>query len=154
MRAQSELAGCRGQTRRIIMPVDPMSALPSVGRSPRLACLCQAVGSCHTWPVDGSAYVEIERDANRWRDRARAYRVLVDGTEAGKVLWGSTWRLSVPPGGHRVRLAMDWARSPEVEFDVQPGETACFRCGPNAGSWRILYDGTIGRRRYISLTRR
>jgi hypothetical protein len=104
--------------------------------------------------VDGEAYVEIERDANLWRDRLRAYRVLIDGTPAGKVQWGSTWKLAVPPGSHRMRLAMDWARSPEVDFDVQPGETACFRCGPNAASWRILYDGTIGWRRYISIKRR
>jgi hypothetical protein len=35
-----------------------------------------------------------------------------------------------------------------------PGETACFRCGPSAGSWRIFYDMTIGWSRYISLRRR
>jgi hypothetical protein len=101
--------------------------------------------------VDGEAYVEVERDANLWRDRSRAYRIFIDGTEAGKVRHGSTWKLAVPPGRHRRRRAIDWGRSPEVDFDVQPGETACFRCGPNAGSWRIFYDGTIGRGRYISL---
>jgi hypothetical protein len=103
--------------------------------------------------VNGEAYVEVERDANLWRDRVRAYRIFIDGTEAGRVRHGATWKLAVPPGSHRMRLAIDWGRSPEAGFDVQPGETACFRCGPSAGSWRILYDMTIGWGRYISLRR-
>jgi hypothetical protein len=102
--------------------------------------------------VDGKAYVEIDRAANLWRDRARAYRVLIDDTRAGKVQWGSTLLLPVSPGRHRLRLALDFYRSPEADFDVQPGETAYFHCGPNA-AWRILYDATIGWRRYISLRR-
>jgi hypothetical protein len=112
-----------------------------------------AARGCHTWPVNGEAYVEVERDANLWRDRVRAYRILIDGTEAGRVRCGSTWKLAVPPGPHSMRLAIDWCRSREAEFDVQPGETARFRCGVSAGSWRILYDMTIGWGRYISLRR-
>jgi len=33
-----------------------------------------------------------------------------------------------------MRMAIDWCRSPQVDFDAQPGETARFRCGPSAGS--------------------
>ena len=103
--------------------------------------------------MNDEAYVEVERDANLWRDRVRAYRILIDGTEAGRVRRGATWKLAVPPGSHRMRLAIDWGRSREAGFDVRPGETARFRCGPSAGSWRIVYDMTIGWSRYISLTR-
>jgi hypothetical protein len=99
-----------------------------------------------------SAWVRVERDGNRWRDRTRGYRVLLDGAEAGRVQHGSVWQLPVTPGHHRLRLAIDWCRSPAVEFDVQPGETACFRCAPSGNSWRILYDATIGWGRYVSLT--
>ena len=104
--------------------------------------------------MDGEAYVEVKRDANLWRDRIRDYRIFIDGTEAGRVRHGSTWKLAVPPGPHYIRMAIDWGRSREVGFAVQPGETACFRCGPSAGSWRILYDMTIGWNRYISLRHR
>jgi hypothetical protein len=104
--------------------------------------------------VDGEAYVEVERDASSWRDRSRAYRIFIDDTDAGRVRRGSTWKLAVLPGRHRVRMASDWGRSPEVAFDVQPGETACFRCGPGAGPWRMVYDWTVGRGRRISLRRR
>ena len=115
--------------------------------------LRRAPADCHTWPVNGEAYVEIERDANLWRDRVRAYRVYIDGTETGRIRRGSTWKLAIPPGPHHVRLSIDWGRSRQVDFDVQPGETARFRCGPSAGSWRIIYDMTIGWSRYISLRR-
>ncbi len=104
--------------------------------------------------MDGEAYVEVKRDANLWRDRIRAYRIFLDGVEAGRVRRGATYRLAVPPGPHRLRMAIDWCRSREVGFTVQSGETARFRCGPSAGSWRILYDMTIGWSRYVSLSRR
>jgi hypothetical protein len=104
--------------------------------------------------VDGEAYVEVKRDANLWRDRVRAYRIFIDGTEAGRGRHGSMWKLAVPPGPHRIRMAIDWCRSREVGFDVQPGETAYFRCGPSAGVWRIFYDMTIGWNRYVKLRRR
>ena len=103
--------------------------------------------------MDGEAYVEVKRDANLWRDRIRDYRIFIDGTEAGRVGRGSTWKLAVPPGPHRMRLAIAWCRSRDADFDVQPGETARFRCGVSAGSWRVLYDITIGWSRYISLRR-
>jgi hypothetical protein len=100
------------------------------------------------------AFVEVERVANPWRDRARAYRIFIDGTEVGKVSHGSTWKLAVPPGHHRMRLKIDWCRSRDVSFDAQPGEITSFRCGPNAADWRGLYDTTIGWKRYISLALR
>jgi hypothetical protein len=104
--------------------------------------------------MNGEAYVEVERDANLWRDRIRAYRVFIDGTEAGSVRHGSTWKLAISPGPHRMRMSIGWCHSQQVDFDVQLGETTWFRCGPSAGSWRIFYDMTIGWRRYISLRRR
>ena len=106
------------------------------------------------WATDGQAYVEVERVVSHWRDLARAYRIFIDGTEVGKVSYGSTCKLAVSPGPHRLRMKIDWCSSDEISFDAQPGEIASFRCGPNAGSWRILYDATIGWARYISLALR
>ena len=98
------------------------------------------------------AYVEVKRDANLWRDRIRAYRIFLDGTEAGRVRRGATCRLAVPPGPHRLRMAIDWGRSREVGFAVQPGETArASAAAPAPCPWRILYDMTIGWSRYVSL---
>ena len=106
------------------------------------------------WSMNGEPYVEVARVTNLWRDRARTYRIFIDGTEVGMVSRGSTWKLAIPPGPHRMRLKIDWCRSREVSFYAQPGEITTFRCGPNAASWRILYDATIGWNRYISLALR
>lgn len=103
--------------------------------------------------MDGQAVVEVRRRASPWRDRARSYRIFIDRAEAGTVGNGSVREIPVGAGPHEICLRIDWCRSPAVGFDVRAGEVASFRCGPNAGSWRVLYDATLGRKRYIMLER-
>jgi hypothetical protein len=104
--------------------------------------------------MDGNSHVEVEREANPWRDRVRPYRIFLDGTEIGKVSRDSTSKYDISSGQHSIHLKLDWCLSPEISFSVQPGETASFSCGPNAASWRALYDATLGWKNYITLQQR
>jgi hypothetical protein len=80
-----------------------------------------------------AATLRVERDASAWRDRLRAYKIVVDGTTLGSVADGATTDVSVEPGRHTVRFKIDWASSPAVEFAVAEGERVTLRCGPNGG---------------------
>ena len=72
------------------------------------------------------------------------------GIDAGKIADGFVRKVAVTAGPHRIWLAIGWCRSPEVSFDARAGERIAFRCRPSGGSWRIMYDATLGRRRYIA----
>ena len=86
-----------------------------------------------------------------WRDRARNYRVLVDGVQKAQIGDDSTVQIGVMPGTHRVQLAIDWCRSPEVEFTIEHGGIARMECRPNAKPLLALLYITIWRNRYIAL---
>jgi hypothetical protein len=53
-----------------------------------------------------SAWIDVERKEGL-RDRARAYRVMIDGREAGTVRHGSQESFQVTPGTHEVFLKID-----------------------------------------------
>jgi hypothetical protein len=108
---------------------------------------------CYGPRMNGPAYIEIERQSNPWRDRLRSYRLIMDGVQMGTLSRGSSLRYEVAPGQHHICLRVDWCRSRVLKFDVQPGETVSFICAASAGSWRALYDASLGWRRYISLNR-
>ena len=79
--------------------------------------------------------IRLTREPRGWRaDRLRAYSVVVDSQAVGKIRRGQTLELPVAPGAHSVQIAIDWARSPalEVDVDLVPGETVDLRCTPNA----------------------
>jgi len=73
-----------------------------------------------THEAEGNGLIEIQRKAVPWRDRVRAYRVLIDGEAVGKIGDGDTAEFEVSPGRHTVRLGIAWTGSPEVVVDVQP----------------------------------
>ncbi len=71
-----------------------------------------------------TAELTIVRPKAVWIDRFRSYKVLLDGGTAGTIGAGETVTLTVPPGAHRLQLQVDWTGSPELELDLQTGETA------------------------------
>jgi hypothetical protein len=100
--------------------------------------------------VSEPASIKITRDPAVWRDRGRAYKVLIDGVQAGAVRHGETFVASVDPGTHSVRLKIDWTGSQEVQVTVAPGDTASLVCAAGGSSWTALLDA-LSRRPYISL---
>ena len=78
----------------------------------------------------------ITRDSG-WVDRARAYKVSLDGKVIGKVKNGQEIQFDVPPGKHKLHLKLDWCRSNIVEFEVLDGPVE-FECGSNLRGFRSL----------------
>jgi hypothetical protein len=100
-----------------------------------------------------AARLDVERKAGGYTDRARAYKVLLDGTEVGRIKAGESYGADVPPGHHEVQIAIDWGRSPVVELDLAEGESARLHCQPNANPLTVLWYTTFARKRYVALER-
>jgi hypothetical protein len=85
--------------------------------------------------------LQLKRLPSRWQDRVRAYKVLVDGAEIGRLANGATGSYRVAPGEHRLRLKIDWAGSQEEHFSVGADEVVKFECRAQFGS--IPFVGLI-----------
>jgi len=96
--------------------------------------------------------IQVTRVPRGRRDRLRAYSILIDSQEAGKIRPAQTLELPVEPGPHSVQIAIDWARSPEIGVDVARGETVLLRCAPNTAQ-PALVGITVGRGSYVRLWR-
>lgn len=69
------------------------------------------------------AFIVVHRARKVTRqDIFRAYSIEVDGVPRGKLARGDSLRVEVAPGPHVVRAAIDWAGSPEIGVQVEPGQ--------------------------------
>jgi hypothetical protein len=94
--------------------------------------------------------VLVIRRAHTPRDRARSYRVLVDGVQRALISDESAVQIPLTPGEHVVRVNARWCRSQEVPFSIRHGEILRLECA--AGSpWLAFLYLTIWRDKYISL---
>lgn len=100
-----------------------------------------------------SAAIHVDRQAGGYTDRARAYKVLVDGEERGAVKQGAGVEIEVDPGPRQVQMKVDWARSPALELDLAEGERAEFACAPNASPLTAVFYAFFRRSDYIRLER-
>jgi hypothetical protein len=98
-----------------------------------------------------SAEIIVTRASSAWRDRLRAYKLVVDGTSLASVSQGQTEAVSVAPGRHRVWMKIDWCRSQIVECDLSEGDTARFDCRTGGPFVLALLYVTVWRSRYIDL---
>jgi hypothetical protein len=83
--------------------------------------------------------IELTRAAGHWVDRARAYKVFVDGQEVGRIRPGRTDRYPVAPGTHRLQLRIDWCASRWWDVDVPDGGQVTYECRPNAKFYNVLW---------------
>jgi hypothetical protein len=93
----------------------------------------------------------VRRDKVAWMDRLRAYTLVVDGEERGKLKQGETIEIELAPGLHHVRMQIDWAKSPVVT--VRGEEDSTLRCVAAAHPLLALLYITIWSDRYITLER-
>ena len=54
--------------------------------------------------------IVLRRDANPHQDRARIYRVRLDGREVASIAAGEEKRFAVETGAHTLQLRIDWCR--------------------------------------------
>ena len=59
-------------------------------------------------------------------NRARGFRIFIDGKETGKLSNGGTEEIIVEPGPHILHCKIDWCSSPERNFEIKEGETKFF----------------------------
>lgn len=95
----------------------------------------------------------LTREASKWEDKARAYRVFVDGVKIDEIRDGETKQFDLPEGEHSLVLKIDWCSSRVQEVTVEKGKTVYARCAPAKKPFlfRELYI-TFLARRYIDLT--
>ena len=97
------------------------------------------------------AEVYIEREAGRYVDRFRSYRVILDGKKVGGVKRGESLALSTTPGRHELHFAIDWCRSPREVFELDEEGAVHARCWPKANPLTVLFFTTFGRAHYIDV---
>jgi predicted amidohydrolase YtcJ len=96
------------------------------------------------------ARIHIHRRRAKWVDRMRAYKVTIDGQEAGRIRNGQTETFQVAPGQHVVQLAVDWARSEPWGVMLAPGQDAYLECHTR-NPFTLLYWIVVAADRYIAL---
>ncbi|GAA1366279.1 hypothetical protein GCM10009661_18720 [Catellatospora chokoriensis] len=84
--------------------------------------------------VTGLSSIAFYRPPAVWRDRLRAYRLVVDGYEVGEIRRGQVLRVQVSPGRHEVQARIDWTGSKRWVFDAVEGCEARFRVEPAGNS--------------------
>lgn len=97
--------------------------------------------------------VTLKRDSG-YVDRLRDYRVLLDGTEIGRIGNGATKSFEIPPGRHRLSVKIDWCASDEIEFQAVQDRTIAFNCSSplrGAKPLFVLYYVLFARRKYLCL---
>lgn len=97
------------------------------------------------------ARIEIWREGE-FKDAARAYQVELDGQVIGKLKRGESMGFDVQAGKHRLRLKIDWCRSPDLNFEIQTGQVLKFSCGNNAQPLLIFLYITFLRDKYLWLS--
>jgi hypothetical protein len=65
----------------------------------------------------------IIRRSSEWMNRARSFKVLIDGNETGRIANGGTEEYRVEPGKHKVYCKIDWCSSREYEMELKEGES-------------------------------
>ena len=80
--------------------------------------------------------IKLKRDSG-WADRARAYKVILDGNDIGAIKNGEEISFEVSDGNHELSLKIDWCRSNSIIFDVS-GNTATFKCGNSLRGWKMF----------------
>jgi hypothetical protein len=94
--------------------------------------------------------LEIQRKS-AYMDRLRAYHVLVDGTDIGTIKNNETQSFAIAPGSHEVKLKIDWAYSPPVMVDAQPGGTVTLAASAKANPFTVLYYTLFAKEKYLKL---
>ena len=101
------------------------------------------------------AEIVVSRPAEKWANRFRSFKIIVDGKTVASLHGGEEASLSVGAGRHMVWARIDWGRSPGVAVQLGESDRAYLRCktgfeAPNLFPKALLY-ATIWRKRYLDL---
>ena len=95
--------------------------------------------------------IKVTREHAPWRDRARSYKVLIDGRQVGMLRQDDAATYTVEPGTHTVQMKIDWCTSRKLSVDVPNDGTTEVTCRPGHSSWTALYDCIFRSGSYIDI---
>ena len=97
--------------------------------------------------------VTLNRDSG-YADRVRDYRVLLDGSEIGRIANGETESFEIVPGQHRLAIKVDWCATDAINFLAVQDQITTFNCGSNLRGANLifaLYYVLFARSKYLWL---
>jgi hypothetical protein len=70
-----------------------------------------------------------------------SYQIILDGEATGYINNNKSISIMVNPGHHFLKLKIHPSSSPQIDFDINPGEEIRFECGPNPSvlAYRLLW---------------
>ena len=74
----------------------------------------------------------------QYMDMARAYIVVVDGTDVGRIRFSESIDIPVAAGQHDIRLKIDWCGSNSLAIQAKNNQIVKLECGSSLIGWRIL----------------
>ena len=77
---------------------------------------------------DQQSFISVRRGADGLQDRFRAYRLIIDGRQVGKLKRGQSVQIGVEPGRHSVQMTIDWCSSKTLDVDVAAGAQVSLLC--------------------------
>ncbi|MBN8836372.1 MAG: hypothetical protein J0I09_03885 [Sphingobacteriia bacterium] len=81
------------------------------------------------------ATIKIQR-TSEYNNRARNYKIFIDGQQAGTIANGETINLDTTAGQHTVTAKIDWCSSPDIPVHVNDNQTKTLRVGGlKNGQW-------------------
>jgi len=105
--------------------------------------------------VGAVAEIVVSRPDERWANRLRSYKIVIDGHVLASLRRGEDATVAVAAGHHTVRANIDWGRSKDVDLDLGENDRAYLLCqsGFRASfvfprAWLYV---TIWRKRYLDL---
>lgn len=86
------------------------------------------------------ARLHVTRDG-AWYGRLRKLRVLLDGTEVGRLAGGESRTFDIAAGPHELYVQMDWVKSDPVTFNCTAGDELEAHCAspPFSFSFRDIF---------------
>ncbi len=87
--------------------------------------------------MTNTATVTFQRPRNRLRDRARTYKLELDGVVRDTITPGEEITVEVEPGRHQARARIDWTGSPAVDLDVESGGDVRLHVEPSGPPWML-----------------
>jgi hypothetical protein len=100
--------------------------------------------------VTGPSSIAFYRPPAVWRDRLRAYQLVVDGYVVGEIRPGQVLRVPVSPGRHEVHARIDWTGSKRWVVDAVDGSEARFRVEPAGNS--LMWWQAFGSERWLRMS--
>ncbi len=89
----------------------------------------------------------------RWLDKARRYRIFLDGADIGRIGTGGVIRQEITSGLHVIEAKIDWCGSEPLRFSAQSEDmVAVVRSGLHG--WRVLsglFYVFFMRRKYLTV---